>query len=275
LEARDAMNAMSNAVPIPIDSLEDPRVAIYRNLKDREVARLDGRFIAESEHVVRRLLASDYTVESVMVCRRRAGEMSAVVPATVPMYVVPDPMVHQIVGFKFHSGVMACGRQKENVTLDRALPRGKQSTIVICPELSNNENLGSLIRIAAAFGADAMILGERSCDPLYRLSIRVSMGTVFSLPIVRSNDIVADMGRLRREWSYELIATVLDEQAEPLATAGRGDRVGLIFGNEAQGLPEQIVAACDRRVTIPMQRGTDSLNVSVAAGIFLYHFTRN
>lgn len=265
---------MNTCDRIPIDSLDDPRVAVYRNLKDREVARLSGRFIAESENVVRRLLASDYAVESVLVAQRHAAEMAAVVPVDVALYVVPDPMVHEIVGYKFHSGVIACGRQKEGVTLEAVLPAmGEASTIVICPELSNTENLGSLIRIAAAFGVDAMILGQRSCDPLYRLSIRVSMGTVFSLPIVRSDNIIADLSRLRREWEYELLASVLDDAAEPLATAGRAKRVAIVFGNEAQGLGQEIIAACDRRVTIPMRRGTDSLNVAVAAGVFLYHFT--
>jgi tRNA G18 (ribose-2'-O)-methylase SpoU len=263
-------------VPIPIDSLDDPRVAVFRNLKDREVVRLSGRFIAESEQVVRRLLASDFEVESLLVGHKRADAMVEVVPAHVPMYVCPDAMVHQILGYKFHSGVMACGRQKEGVTLDRVLPpKGTRSTIVVCPELSNNENLGSLVRIAAGFGADAMVIGERCCDPLYRLSIRVSMGTVFSLPIVRSSDIAADLERLRREWGYELVASVLDEDAEALAGAPRGDRLGILFGNEASGLPLELVAGCNRRVTIPMKRGTDSLNVSVAAGIFLFHFTRD
>ena len=100
------------------------------------------------------------------------------------------------------------------------------------------------------------------------------MGTIFKLPLVRSNDLTRDLRRLQREWGVELVATVLDECAEPLSSARRGPKLGLLFGNEAQGLDQALIAACDRRVTIPMQLGTDSLNVAVAAGIILYHFTR-
>src|SRR5262249_51896135 len=142
-------------------------------------------------------------------------------------------------------------------------------TIVICPEIANTENLGSLMRIAAGFGADAMILGQHCCDPFYRQSIRVSMGTVFSLNLVQSTDLLQDMARLKSQWQTELVAAVLDDGAESLRSARRAGRIGLVFGNEAQGLSREMIDACDRRVTIPMKLGTDSLNVAVAAGVFL------
>lgn len=258
-----------------LDSLDDPRLAVYRNLKERELARQGGQFIAESGHVVRRLLASDYPVESVLVSQRRAEEMSQIVPASVPLYVVPNEWMHQIIGYKFHSGIIACGRRKPPAPLEQLLPPlAQNATVVICPELANHENLGSLIRISNAFGVDAMILGEHCCDPFYRLSIRVSMGTIFSLPMVQSDDLHRDMRRLKQEFGFQLAATVLGEDAESLDQVRRDSRLGILFGNEAQGLTPAEIAACDRRITIPMRRGTDSLNVSVAAGIFLYHFTR-
>jgi tRNA G18 (ribose-2'-O)-methylase SpoU len=117
-----------------------------------------------------------------------------------------------------------------------------------------------------------MILGERSCDPFYRQSIRVSMGTVFSLNLLQSQDLLRDLRLMKKQWGIELIATVLDESAQPLAETRRSERVGLLFGNEAQGLPNEILAECDRRVTIPMKLGTDSLNVAIAAAVTLYHF---
>jgi tRNA G18 (ribose-2'-O)-methylase SpoU len=118
-----------------------------------------------------------------------------------------------------------------------------------------------------------MILGERCHDPFWRQSIRVSMGAVFKLPIVQTDDLSRDLKRLRAEWNVELIATVLDNAAEPLASSRRKPKTSLLFGNEAQGLDQYWIDACDRKVTIPMHHGTDSLNVAVAAGIFLYHFT--
>jgi tRNA G18 (ribose-2'-O)-methylase SpoU len=191
------------------------------------------------------------------------------IPDGTTVYVAPDDVVNAIIGFKFHSGVMAVGRRGKSPTLRDV----KHNLLVVCPELANTENLGVLIRIAAAFGADAMLLGERSCDPFFRQSVRVSMGSVFSLPIVQSSDIVSDLRWLKSN-NVELIATVLDENAEPLDKTPRPDRMAILFGNEAQGLSDEHVALCDRRITIPMKLGTDSLNVFVAAGIFLHHFTR-
>ena len=260
---------------IPVDSLDDPRIAPYRGLKDRDLARQGEQFIAEGDYVVRRLLASPYPTVSVLLSRRRVGHIAPLVPEGVPVYVGDDAMIRQILGFKFHTGVIAVGRRLPSPSLAE-LFEGKTGpvTLVVCPEVSNSENMGSLIRISAAFGADGIVLGERCHDPFWRQSIRVSMGTIFSMPLVRCDDLLGDLEQLRRRWGVQLIASVLDDAAEPLARAARPERIGLLFGNEAQGLDSRHVAACDRRVTIPMKLGTDSLNVSVAAALFLYHFTQ-
>ena len=269
------MRAMSQQF-IKIESLHDPRIAPFLNLKERELAREGGRFIAEGELVVKRLLSSEFEVESVLLAPRRVEEIERLVKEGVPIYVGAAEMVNRIVGFKFHSGVMACGVRGQRLTLEEAAKgwADKPLTLVVCPEVSNTDNMGSLIRISSAFGADAMILGEHSCDPYYRQSIRVSMGAVFRLPMVQSEDLMSDLRRLREQWGVELLATVLDERAEELAGARRGRRVAILFGNEAQGLRREHVEACDRKITIPMKPGTDSLNVSVAAGIVMYHFTQ-
>jgi tRNA G18 (ribose-2'-O)-methylase SpoU len=205
---------------------------------------------------------------------RRVEELSPLVGARAPVYVVTQEVMTGILGMKFHSGVMACGRRKARGTIDALVPRDKSPlTVVVCPEIANVENIGLLIRLSAGFGVDAMILGERCHDPFWRQSIRVSMGTVFRLPIVQSVGLATDLKRLREEWKIELVATVLDDAAESLASSRRGSKLALLFGNEAQGLDAHWVELCDRRVTIPMHHGTDSLNVAVAAGIVLYHFT--
>jgi len=260
---------------LPIDSLDDPRVAHYRNLKDRELERRGQRFIAEGEHILRRLLESDFPVESILLAERRAAEIAPLVPESIPVYVVPQERMNEILGLKFHSGIMACGVRKPRLTLDAGIPRERDRlTLVILPDISNVENIGSLVRLSAGFGADAILLGQHCHDPWWRQSIRVSMGTIFSLPVVQSDDLLRDLRRLREEWGVELAATVLDETAEPLERARRPEKFALLFGGEAQGLSGDVIAACPRRVTIPMHHGTDSLNVAVAAGIFLYHFTR-
>jgi tRNA G18 (ribose-2'-O)-methylase SpoU len=256
-----------------VESLDDPRLAAYRNLKDHELARSGGRFIAEGEQVVRRLLGSSIPVESILVSERKAGAIAPLAPAGVPVWVASDAVIQGVIGFQFHSGVMAVGLRRARGGLGDVLDGGRgRQTIVICPNITNTQNLGSLIRLCAGFGVDALVLGESCCDPFFRHSVRVSMGSVFKLPLVESGDLKKDLGELRARWGFELIASVVAEDAEALAGAGRGARVGILFGNEAYGLSAEHVQACARRVTIPMRMGTDSLNVAVAAGIFLYHF---
>ena len=262
---------------IPIDSLDDPRVFHYRNLKERELARLGGRFIAEGEWVVRRLLESPYVTESVMVIQRKASDIAPLVPPDVPVYVVTPQVMAQILGFKFHSGVMAVGVRGRSPTVDdvmAAAPAPPKTTLVICPQIEKTDNLGAIIRVAAALGATAMVLGEKCCDPFYRQSVRVSMGAALKIPIVRSENLLEDLRRLKEMHEVELLGAVVGEGAQALETVSRSGPVALLFGNEGYGLGEEVLAMCNRRVTIPMTMGTDSLNVAVSAAVFLYHFTR-
>ena len=260
---------------IPIASLDDPRIALYRNLKDRELAREGGCFMAEGELILKRLLASDYPVDSILLDERRAAEMAPLARPGVPVYVAPAAIFRQIIGHKFQSGILAVGRRKPFLSVEQLVHRaGERSRLVICPEIASVENIGSIIRIAAAFGADGMLLGERCHDPFWRQSVRVSMVTIFKLPLARSENILLDLQRLK-QMGYELVATVLDEDAEPLGDTPNGKRMGILFGNEAQGLDPGSIRTCNRKVKIPMRQGIDSLNVAVAAGIFLYHFTRS
>jgi tRNA G18 (ribose-2'-O)-methylase SpoU len=244
-------------------------------LKERDLAREHGLFIAEGENLLKRLIDSPLTVDRVLLSDRRVEEMAPIVPAGVPVYVATDAMLRDVIGYKFHSGVIAAGVRPAVRSIDEVVPRDRAVlTLVVLPEIANAENLGSLFRIAAGFGADAVILGERSADPFWRQCVRVSMGNVFRMPLVRSTDLLRDLNRLRQEWGVSVVGTVLDERAEPLATYARDAKTAILFGNEAQGLDAATIAACDRHVTIPMKLGTDSLNVAVAAGIVMYELTR-
>ena len=258
---------------IAIDSLDDPRVQMYRHLKASNLLRDGHLFIAEGTRLVERLLASEYETESVLIAERREEEWGPKIPSHIPLYVIPQSVGEQLTGFNFHVGVLACGRRKPARTIDETIPRNRSSlTVVICPNCDNPENLGAIIRIGSAFGIDGLLLGRSCCDPFSRRVLRVSMGTAFRLPIIESANLERDVVRLREEWGVELIATVLDETASPLSKATRGPRTGLLFGNEADGLDSHWQGLCHRRLTIPMRLGTDSLNVAVATGIFLHHF---
>lgn len=257
-----------------VDSLDDPRIASYRDLKDRELARLGGLFIAEGELVVRRLLASGYPVESLLATEDKLDRLLPLVPAGVPVFAASADVARRIVGFPFHSGVMACGCRTPPVALDQAAAQwATRVTVVVLPEITSATNLGALLRISSAFGVTAVLLGERCHDPFFRRCIRVSMGEVFRLTLVRSGDVAADLGRLRDRWAVEVVAAAVDADAEPLAAASRRERLALVFGNEARGIAPEHLRLCGRKVMVPMQLGTDSLNVAVAAAVFLYHFT--
>jgi tRNA G18 (ribose-2'-O)-methylase SpoU len=259
---------------LPIQSFTDPRLDPYRNMKDKELARDGGRFIAEGENVVKRLLASRFITESVLVATRKLEAIRPLVDPATPLFSAADDIIAQIIGFEFHSGLLACGIRPTSPKLAEILPPRKESALLVaCQEITNTENLGSLIRIAAAFGAHGMILGEHCCDPFFRQSVRVSMGTIFSLPIVRSEDLRADLDHLTNE-GVETWATVLAGDAQSLAAMPKPKRIAIVLGNEAQGLDSQTISHCSDRVVIPMRLGTDSLNVSVAAAVFLYHLTR-
>jgi tRNA G18 (ribose-2'-O)-methylase SpoU len=257
-----------------ISSLDDPRLEPYRHLKDTNRTRWEGLFIVEGEKLVRRLLASEYQVESVLLGERFASQLGSLVPANVPAWIVPDALIEPLVGFNFHRGILACGRRQANLSLEELAPAEQALTLAVCAEVQDPENLGAILRISAAFGVNGVLIGRGSADPLSRRVLRVSMGASLRVPIRESPDLAADLKRLRSEYHVQLAATVLDASAEPLSTAARAERFALVFGSEGHGLPRSIVGLCHRRVTIPMNESTDSLNVAVAAGIFLHHFCR-
>jgi len=257
---------------IHIEQLDDPRLAAYRTLPERALAREGDLFIAEGETLVRRLLKSDLRTVSVLAADKRRQRVESFVPDGVPLYIAPDDMIERIVGFKFHAGVVACGRRPAPVALESLA--GDRCTFVVCPKIINVANVGSMMRIAAAFDATALVLGGQSCDPFRRIALRASMGAAFTLPIVRSEHLAADLRMLRDRHDVQLIAAVTDRDAQPLPAAPRRARMAVLFGPEDHGLDDEMLSLCDRRVTIPMGAGTDSLNIASAASIVLYHFIR-
>jgi tRNA G18 (ribose-2'-O)-methylase SpoU len=260
---------------VSISDITDPRLEPFRHLKDTNLTRWSGLFVVEGEKLVRRLLASRYPIVSVLLSESFVDQIAGEIPADVSVLIIPDALVDGLVGFNFHRGVLACGRRISNPPLEHFIgTRNKPLTFVVCPDVQDPENLGAILRISAAFGVDGVLLGSRCADPLSRRVLRVSMGAVLRLPLIQSNDLQGDLSQLREQWQVQLAATVLDTSAEPLAKCRRTERLALLFGSEGHGLEQSWLDACDRRITIPMSDGVDSLNVAVAAGIFLHHFTR-
>lgn len=256
---------------IPIESVEDPRVAPYRNLGQKGFAADDGRFIAEGQWVIRRLLASEFEVESVLVAVGHEDRLDT--PPDLPVYVAPASMLSAIAGFRFHRGVLACGLRRDNPTLATLGSKlTDRAVVVICQAIADPENLGGILRNCAAFDVGLVMLGNRCADPYSRRVLRVSMATVLKLPLYCSTDLEEDLVQLRDQYDVHLVASVLDLAADRLSTTESGGRLGLVFGNEGYGLDRSLIRICNQRVTIPMPGGIDSLNVAVASGVFLYHF---
>lgn len=259
-----------------IDSWDDPRIGAYRNLRDRTL-RGENLFVAEGRVVARRLLESRFEVESVLVSEADAAPFAPLaVGRGVPLFVASEALLSRIVGFPFHLGVLAAGRRRSLPSLEELLPRPPVPALrmLVLPEVTKPENLGLAVRSAAAFGLDAVLLGPRCCDPLSRRALRVSMGTVLQTPLGRSQDLVADLLALKQRWEVSLVAAVLQLPAQPLAEVCWPRRAAVLVGNEWTGLDSGWLTLCDQRVTIPMDPRVDSLNLGVAAGIFLYEMSR-
>jgi tRNA G18 (ribose-2'-O)-methylase SpoU len=256
-----------------IESQDDPRLDPYRDLKSAE-SRLRETFIAEGEKLVLRLLDSPCSADSILCTTTIRDRLGARLPQGIPIYVTSTPVISRLIGFQFHRGILACGRRPAAQNLESlcvALAPSPRSLIVLCPEIRDPANLGTIIRTAAAFGASALVAGGAGTDPFSRRVLRTSMGTVLRLPIVQTDNWEAAVKTLHQA-GHETIAAVLDPAAELLAAAPCPRRAAVLLGNEDEGLPADLVARCQRRVTLPMAEGVDSLNVAVAAGIVLCHF---
>jgi len=241
-------------------------------MTDRELMQQYGLFVAEGEHLVRRLLVSDLAVHAILGEKEYLNRLSPVIRQDVPVYEAEKQLIRHIPGFDFHRGVMALGVRPAPRSVDRLLAqKSGRLALVICPEINDAENLGAIFRTAAAFAVDGVILGPRCSDPFYRRTVRVSMGSVFTLPVVCSGDLQEDLNILRERHRVTLIATVLHDATHSLPDYRAPERFGLLFGTESQGLAAEWLAQCDVRLNLPMPVKTDSLNVAVAAGIFLYH----
>lgn len=264
---------------IPVASLDDPRVAVYRHVADPDRLRADNVFVVEGRLIVPRLLAVSAAegqwrgcAQSVLVSPAAAEQMrDALASAVVPVYVAPQAIMDALVGFNVHRGCLAIARRAEPIDPDDAAIR--QARVVVVLEAVNNpDNVGGIFRTAAAFGVDAVVLGPGCADPLYRKSIRTSMGGTLIVPFVIARHWPETLERMRAV-GLQLIALTTSAEASSLGTFVPGARIALLAGAEGAGLSPQAIATADRAVRIPMRSGVDSLNVTTAVSIALYHVT--
>ncbi|HXU01425.1 MAG TPA: RNA methyltransferase [Polyangia bacterium] len=254
--------------PVEVRDPDDPRLADYRRLKERHLNAEGGRFVAESERVVRRLVGSGLTVHSVLLTPARLATLGDALGGPFPVFVAAQSVMDALAGFPVHRGCLAIGERPGPAPL----PRGARAVVAL-EDLTDVDNLGALARHAAAFGADALLLSPRCADPFYRKAIRVSLGAVFGMPVVRARAWPDDLEALRAD-GVAVVGAVVGPGATPLARFSAPARFALLLGAEGPGLSAGARACCDHLVTIPMSAGADSLNVATAGAIFLYALMR-
>ncbi|MFC6444896.1 TrmH family RNA methyltransferase [Shinella zoogloeoides] len=264
------------AEPVRIDDPADPRIAGFVSIRERDLTGREGLFIAEGTVVLRMLgqaqaRANGFAAEAILLLESRlAGiaEVLAAFPPEVPVYIASQAVFDAIAGFNMHRGVLALGRKPSAQVGASLLGRLPGTSLVLAGcGLSNHDNVGSIFRNAAAFGADAVFLDETSCDPLYRKAIRVSVGSVLTVPFSRA---MAGEAMLRglAEAGFEIWGLSPRGQVS-VAAIPPARRIALVLGTEGEGLPEHILASF-RTARIPQRPGLDSLNVATASGIALY-----
>lgn len=262
------------AEPITIDDPDDPRLHDYTGLTDVELRRRrepeEGLFIAEGEKVIRRAVDAGYAMRSMLLSAKWAEVMRDVVDeADAPVYVVEPALAERVTGYHVHRGALASMRRKPLPAADELLRTARR--VAVMESVNDHTNIGAIFRSAAALGMDAVLLSPDCADPLYRRSVKVSMGAVFAVPYARLDPWPKGLYELR-EAGFTLLALTPDDRARTLDEAAphRRDRVALMLGAEGEGLTRKALAAADEPVRIPMAHGVDSLNVGAAAAVAFY-----
>jgi len=260
---------------VSIHEVDDPRLEAYRDVRERDLVGRDGLFVAEGRVVLEKLIAAHpERLVSVLVASHRVESLADILaglPSGTPVYSAAQAAMDQVVGFPIHRGILALGRRPEVNAQDllARLPSG--ALVVGLIGIANHDNMGGILRNAAAFGVDALLLDDSCCDPLYRKAIRVSVGAAVTLPIARAGTAEALVEALAAS-QFEIVA-LSPAGVVDLDSLAPGPRTAILFGAEGPGLPASILARV-RSVRINMAGGFDSLNVATTSGIVLHRVRR-
>ena len=261
---------------IEVDRADDTRLTDYTRLTDAglriHLEAEHGLFIAEGTKVITRAAAAGYPVRSMLLGQSRLADLPALTEATgeAPVYVVPDDVAERLTGYRVHRGALASLARKPLPDARAVIENARR--IVVLEDLVDHGNVGAIFRCAAALGVDAVLLSPRCADPLYRRSVKVSMGAVFAIPYARMAGWFDGLAELK-SGGFHVLALTPDERARPLAGPLRAaEKVALLLGTEGDGLSGRWLDAADEAVRIPMNpaaraAGVDSLNVVAAAAI--------
>ena len=256
-----------------LEDIHHSKLVPYQHLRTRKRERRTEEFVAEGRWLVERLIRSRSEVLSVLTDGQHLDEVVGWLDASqrksnqVEVLVLAESKISDLIGFKFHRGMMAVGRLWQSAdlghwTIDR---------MVVCNGVADPQNLGAIMRAAAAFGIDTVAFDDRCGNYLSRQALRVSMGAPFHLRLIQGTDMVIE--ELIDRHQLPILLTSLDSSAVPLPTYCPPQRFALILGSEGFGVTEHWMQSASTKLTLPMAEDCDSLNVAVACGIFLYHLT--
>ncbi len=266
---------------MPVHQITDPdddRIADYRALTDVELRTRweppHGLFIAEGELVLRRALRAGYPPRSYLVDAKRVDQIADLDTGEAPVYAATPDVLRQATGFHVHRGVLASFRRRPLPTAADVLAAARR--VVILEDVNNHTNLGAIFRAVAGLGVDAVLLSPTCADPLYRRSVRVSMGEVFAVPYAKLEPWPDALAGVRAA-GFCVLAMTPAPDAVPIQRldAGRRARAALLLGAEGAGLTPAAMDASDVRVVIPMRRGVDSLNVAAATAVAAWELGRD
>lgn len=257
---------------ITIEDPGDARLEPYRAVRERDLARREGLYVAEGRVVLEKAVQADpAALVSALIAAHRveslAGILSRLPPGT-PVYAAGQAVMDRVVGFPMHRGVLALARRPALDAHELIARLPANAVVVGLVGIANHDNMGGLFRNAAAFGADAVLLDDSCCDPLYRKAIRVSVGAALTTPFARAGG--ADRLVTLLEAAGFAVAALSPRGDIELPALDLGRRAAVLFGAEGPGLPDEILRRM-RSVRIAMAEGFDSLNVATAAGVVLHH----
>ena len=262
----------------PVQSLDAPELALYLTLRRIEEHERAGVLVAANIKVVKRLLASKYTVVSALLTPAWLEKLEPLLRARpeveLCIYVAERKVLETITGSQLHQGALAVARIPPQPDFEMLLKNSPRPLLLVAVEaIASAENLGAVVRNCAAFGAHFLIVGETCGSPFQRRAVAGSMGTIFEQPVVRVENLVGTLEALRARGVRCVAAHPRPDAKKLSQTDLRGDCC-LVFGAEGPGLTPGAVAVCDDMVEIPMPSHMNSLNVAVATGVFLYEATR-
>lgn len=261
-----------------ISDPEDPRIKVFQGLKDHTLRQkrerpggdMAGVFICEGDIPVGRALEAGYELDSILIDAARTKPLPDFVGDEATVYAAEPQVVSKVTGYTEHRGCIACFVRHPVPNIDD-LDLGSASTVLVLEGINNPTNMGVILRCGAGLGVDAVVIDRTCSDPLYRRSVRVSMGEAFRVPYSRVEDFEIAMAKLR-SYGFEIWALTPADDADDISKLKRppSGKVAVMLGTEGAGLTDEAIRIADRSVKIPMSGKVDSINVGAAGAIALY-----